>query len=126
MPPIITAHVPLAPRTTLGVGGVAEYFTEVSSLEALRDAVAWARGEHYPVHVLGGGSNVLVSDSGVRGLVVHPTFSDITYKEVGQSVQVTAGAGVVLDTLIEALVSRVLWVLENLSGIPGTVGGVPI
>jgi UDP-N-acetylmuramate dehydrogenase len=78
------------------------------------------------VHVLGGGSNVLVPDTGVRGLVVHPLFSDVTYEEVGASVHVTAGAGVVLDGLIEELVSRELWGMENLSGIPGTVGGVPI
>lgn len=126
MPPMITAQVPLAPRTTLGVGGAAEYFAEVSSLEALREVVAWAQKEKHPILVLGGGSNVLVSDEGVAGLVVRPTFSGIAYKEIGEVIHVTAGAGVALDVLIEELVSRELWGLENLSGIPGTVGGVPI
>lgn len=126
MPPTVTANVPLGPRTTLAAGGVAQYFAEASSLEALREVVQWARRENHAVHVLGGGSNVLVPDTGVRGLVVHPLFSDVTYEEVGASVHVTAGAGVVLDGLIEELVSRELWGMENLSGIPGTVGGVPI
>lgn len=126
MPKNIQQHIALAPYTTLGVGGNAEYFVEVSDEDALREATRWAEVSDIPVTILAGGSNVLVDDDGVKGLVLRPLFSGITYVEKEDSVLVTVGAGVVLDTLIAELVSKELWGLENLSGIPGTVGAVPI
>src|SRR6266496_3194841 len=60
----------LARHTTLRIGGPAEYFVRVDSLEELIEAVGWARGQHLDVFILGNGSNVLVSDAGIRGLVI--------------------------------------------------------
>ncbi len=126
MPDQIQTQVSLASHTTLGVGGGAEYFAKARTLSELRAFVYWANSEKHPLFILGGGSNLLVPEEGIRGLVVHPAFHEVTYKDVESDVHVTAGAGVVLDELIENLAAQGLWGLENLSGIPGTVGGVPI
>lgn len=126
MPPQIRANVPLATFTTLGVGGVAEYFAEVSDIDALQDVIAWAETNDLNVTILGDGSNVLVSDAGVAGLVVRPRFMETVFKENGETVLVEVGAGVSLDTLVEDVVSKNLWGIENLSGIPGTVGATPV
>ncbi len=126
MPSNILKDIPLGPLTTLGVGGSAEYFTKVHDVETLRETIAWAKSEKLSIAILGAGSNVLVSDEGVRGLVIQPQFTDITYKEEGGEMLVTVGAGIILDRLIEELVQNGYWGLENLSAIPGTVGAVPV
>lgn len=126
MPENVLQNVRLSSHTTLGVGGVADYFTEVTTVHALKNVCAWARENHLSITILGGGSNVLIPDEGVRGLVVHPQFSDIEYIEKGIATYVTVGAGVNFDNLVQGLVSKNLWGLENLSGIPGSVGAVPI
>lgn len=125
--PHITQNIPLAPYTTLGVGGCAEYFCEVTTEKELRDALAWAHAHTLPITVLGGGSNVLVSDEGVKGLVLRVCFIGVTYAaDADDTIVVTAGAGVSFDEFIAELVEKKIWGLENLSLIPGTVGAVPI
>jgi UDP-N-acetylmuramate dehydrogenase len=122
----IQERIPLTPLTTLKCGGNAEYFTHVDSIEALEGALTFAEEKKLKVTILGGGSNVLVSDAGVRGLVIRPLFTNIVYHTHGTEVYVESGAGVTLDALIEEVVGKNLWGLENLSGIPGSVGAVPI
>lgn len=119
--------VPLASYTTLGAGGNADYFAEPETVEELHEVLLWAERHAQHVTILGGGSNVLIADSGIRGLVVKPNVKDITYEaSEGEKMLVTASAGVVLDDLVHELVEKDLWGLENLSAIPGTVGAVPI
>ena len=125
-PTYIQEQVSLAPYTTMGVGGCAEYFACVTEVDQLKQVVLWAKSESLPVTIIGGGSNVVVDDNGVRGLVVHLQIEEVTYVEKGDTVLVTAGAGKILDTLVEELVENGVWGLENLSAIPGTVGAVPI
>ncbi len=122
----IEQNIPLAPRTTIQAGGTATHFVSVHSQEELREAYCFAKREDLQVRILGGGSNVVVDDRGVKALVIHPLFTNITINEEKGCVTVTAGAGVVLDQLVEYVVEKKLWGLENLSGIPGSVGGVPI
>jgi len=122
----IKKDVPLAPYTTLGVGGSAEHFSEVHSVEELREVVLWTKGQSLPLTILAGGSNVLINDRGIPGLVIRPCFTDVTYTAEASEVFVTAGAGILLDDLVALLVEKKLWGLENLSSIPGTVGAVPI
>ena len=126
MPAYIQRNILLAPYTTLGIGGFAEYFIEVTNEKELLEVVQWAKDGEHTLTVLGGGSNVLISDEGVKGLVLRPLFSDITYREKGESVLVTVGAGVLLDMFIAEVVEKELWGIENLSAIPGTVGATPI
>ncbi len=127
MPPSVVQNVPLASRTTLGVGGSAEYFAEVRESSELRAVLVWAREKGLPVTVLGGGSNVLIADAGIPGLVVCPKLLGISYAaQSPESVIVTAGAGEDWDELVHSVTGRGLWGIENLSGIPGTVGAAPV
>lgn len=120
-------NIPLAPLTTFGIGGVADYFVVVQNEGELREAVDFAKERSVRVTVLGGGSNMLVSDGGVRGLVIHNQITGCTYTSVlDEVVLATVGAGMMLDACIEAFVTRGLWGLENLSAIPGTIGATPV
>ncbi len=127
MPSCVRTDVLLAPYTTLGVGGLAQFFAEVDSVALLHEVVAWAQNAGHTITLLGGGSNVLISEAGVQGLVIRYVAQQIAYMEQGEGVAlVTADAGVGLDTLVAELVSKELWGLENLSHIPGSVGAVPV
>ena len=127
MPEFIQKNIPLAPYTTLGAGGAAEYFAEVRSLDELKEAVHWAKVHALTVRLLAGGSNVLVPDAGVSGLVLRPQFTDVVYEDMGEDVvHAEVGAGVALDAFVAETVLRGLWGIENLSGIPGSVGATPV
>lgn len=123
---MITAGEQLAPHTTLKVGGCAEHFTIVSSKEELVEVVREAQQHNWPLHILGGGSNVLVSDTGVTGLVLKNGITGKSFKITGNTVELTVGAGEVLDEIIAYAVAQGWWGLENLSHIPGTVGATPV
>jgi UDP-N-acetylmuramate dehydrogenase len=122
----VKEHVPLAPFTTLGVGGEARFFVSAQSVEEVTEALTFARAQALPIFVLGGGSNIVIADGGWDGLVLAPRISDLTFEEQGNTVRVTAGAGVVWDDLVAETASRGLIGIECLSGIPGTVGGAVV
>ncbi len=117
---------PLAPHTTLHVGGVARYFVQVTTVAELAAAVVRARALGLPVVVAGGGSDVLVSDEGYPGLVISMAIVGMTEVRDGNQVLVTVGAGMLFDGVVAETVRRGYWGLENLSHIPGTVGATPI
>src|SRR3989454_625418 len=118
-------QVPLAPYTTLGLGGEARYFVECGSEDEVRAALAYAAERRLPAYVLGGGSNVVFLDSGFPGLILRLTIGGMDLRD-GPSPEVRAGAGVDWDTLVQNVVQRGWTGVECLSGIPGTVGGTPI
>jgi UDP-N-acetylmuramate dehydrogenase len=123
----IRDDVPLAPMTTFGVGGPARHFVEARSLESLVTSLAWARKHGVPATVLGGGSNVVVSDRGVHGLVVRIAIDGIRTLEANRHrVLLQVGAGESLDGLVAHCVAAGWAGLECLSGIPGYVGATPI
>ncbi|HEU4677175.1 MAG TPA: UDP-N-acetylmuramate dehydrogenase [Candidatus Paceibacterota bacterium] len=126
MPPFLKTQVPLAPYTTLGIGGPAEYFAHVDTEEKLLATLAWAHGEGLPLTVLGGGSNVLVADEGIPGVVALVDLRGIEFREDGEAVLADVGAGETWDAFVETAVLRGLFGLENLSGIPGKVGAAPV
>ncbi len=111
---------PLAPLTTFQVGGRADWLLDSRSEREVAAAVRAARTLELPVTLLGGGSNVLVSDAGVRGLVVRFRHGEIAATPPGT---VRATAGVTLNGLVRWTVSRGLAGLEAWAGTPGTVGG---
>lgn len=117
---------PLAPHTSLHIGGPAEYFVSAQTAEALVEALDWAAACSLPVTVLGGGSNVVVSDDGVPGLVVQPAIMGERLEQQGDVVTLRAGAGTLWDELVASTVHRGFAGLECLSGIPGHVGATPI
>jgi UDP-N-acetylmuramate dehydrogenase len=119
-------HVALAPFTTLGVGGPARWFVDAGDEAALREALTWAQQRGVPVRVLGGGSNVVVADEGVAGLVIRVGLRGVTTREAGRVVDVTAAAGEPWDDVVRVAVERGWAGLECLSGIPGLVGATPL
>lgn len=121
---IFQEYVSLADKTWFKTGGKARFFVEPRTAEEFRDALLFAREKKLPIFVLGSGANVLVSDSGFPGLVIRPQLQSISIvsEEVATAI-VTAGAGVIIDDLIAFCLDHQLIGLEELSGIPGTVGG---
>src|SRR5262245_24718733 len=89
----ILENVPLAPHCTMGVGGPAQHFVEATDEASLCDAVDWARRRGLALRVLGGGSNLVVDDAGVDGLVVKIGLRGVTTRESGGAVEVVAAAG---------------------------------
>jgi len=119
--------VPLSPLTTLEVGGPARLFLEVHDEQALVEALAWARVSGLATLVLGGGSNLLVSDRGFDGLVVRVCTRGLrTVSVEGGVAVVEVGAGEPLDDFVRHAVERGYGGVEALSGIPGSVGATPV
>jgi UDP-N-acetylmuramate dehydrogenase len=118
----IRENVILASLTTLEVGGPARYFVRCETEKDVVDAFDLAHAKNVPVFVLGGGSNIVVSDRGFDGLVVQIAFHGI-WIERGS---VIAAAGENWDSLVARCVEKNLAGIECLSGIPGTVGGTPV
>ncbi|WP_425615357.1 UDP-N-acetylmuramate dehydrogenase [Anatilimnocola sp. NA78] len=119
---IVREQEPLAPYTWLRVGGPAQYFAEPTSQAELIQLVKRAHQAGMPLRILGGGSNLLVRDEGVKGIVVHLTaaaFSNIAHS----GKKITAGGGAKLGHVISTAVREGLAGLEMLAGIPGTLGG---
>ncbi len=117
---LVAANAPLARHTTFRIGGPADLLVEPLDRADLKAALAFARREGLAVRVLGGGSNVLVRDGGMRALVVRLT----SFQELAHAgSEVTAGAGVRVSRLLAYCVKHGLAGLELLSGVPGTVGG---
>jgi len=118
---IFTADAPLAERTWLGVGGPAEWLVRPTSIDELVEVVTRCRNAESCVRVLGGGSNVLVRDEGVKGVVLvldHEAFQAIAVS----GTRVTAGGGASLAALINETIRAGLGGLDTLVGIPGVVG----
>jgi UDP-N-acetylmuramate dehydrogenase len=118
--------VPLAPLTTLELGGRARHLVEAADDATILAALAWATARGVPVLVLGGGSNVVVADAGFDGLVIRVATRGRAYEFAGREVRVTAAAGEPWDELVADTVARDLAGLECLSGIPGLAGATPI
>jgi len=124
--PNLRRDVPLAPYTTLGIGGPAKFFTEATSVDELRVALTWAAANEQPLFVLSGGSNVLISDEGFEGLVLHAALRGITVESEDEFATVRVAAGEPWDDFV-ALAVRNRWAgIECLSGIPGSTGATPI
>jgi UDP-N-acetylmuramate dehydrogenase len=122
----LTEHVPLAPLTTFKVGGPARYFVETKSPSEVNEAVAFARLQELPLFVLGGGSNVVISDAGWPGLVLRIGIKGIDQRSEDGKQLFEVGAGEEWDKFVAVAVSNHCAGVECLSGIPGSVGGTPV
>jgi UDP-N-acetylmuramate dehydrogenase len=120
-------HVPLAPLTTLQVGGPARFFVEAMDVVEIREALAFAKTRSLPMFILGGGSNLVVSDQGWRGLVLKVNILGINHRHGdNRTAYFDAGAGEDWDGFVAAAVRHHCSGVECLSGIPGSVGGTPV
>lgn len=122
----IHTQVPLAPLCTLGLGGPAQFFVRAHSEEQARAGLRFAAERDLPVRVLGGGSNLVIADAGVSGLVLQCDLRGVRVEDAGTNALVHAGAGEPWDDLVERCVGLGLCGLECLSGIPGSAGATPI
>jgi UDP-N-acetylmuramate dehydrogenase len=116
----VVENEPLRKHTTFHIGGPAKYFFEAKREIDITDAINAAKKENIPFFVLGGGSNVLFSDSGFDGLVIKISNSEIYFDEKGM---IEAGAGAPLAKLVRGALERGFAGLEFAAGIPGTLGG---
>lgn len=125
-PSFITPDAPLAGMTTLGLGGNAEYLASVSNLRTLDEALGFADHLGLRMTILGGGSNVIVPDDGVSGLVIKLTSHELREVCAGTVAKVEVDGGMVWDAFVDYAVERNWAGVECLTGIPGLVGATPI
>lgn len=123
---IVKQNQPLAPLTTLGVGGPARWFAEAATEADVAEAAAWAHERGVPLFALGGGSNVVVSDSGFDGLVLHVRLRGNAPEDTGSALVYRVAAGEDWDAFVARAVAEDCAGIECLAGIPGTVGGTPV
>lgn len=122
----IQENVLLAPFTTLGVGGPGRFFAEALSRAEVLEAVEYAKSHDAPLFVLGGGSNLVVSDAGWPGLVLKVSIPGINHRHGRGTAYFDAGAGESWDDFVAIAVQHHCSGIECLSGIPGSVGGTPV
>jgi UDP-N-acetylmuramate dehydrogenase len=117
---------PLAPLTSLGLGGPALRLLEVTQRAQLGEALRWARREGLPAAILGGGTNLVVSDAGYPGLVVRMATRGIAARDDGAHVVLAVEAGEPWQNVVDYALAHDLAGLECLTGIPGSSGATPI
>src|SRR5712691_11411061 len=122
----IDENVPLAPLTTIGIGGPARYFAKATTLDEIREGIDWSRRHSQPLFILGGGSNLLISDDGFKGLVLKIDLRGIVVENEGDFATVRVAAAEVWDPFVAMAAGKGWAGIECLSGIPGSVGATPI
>lgn len=124
---LIQENIILAPFTSFHIGGPSRYFCVAKNVEELQKALGFAKKNKLKILILGGGSNILISDKGFYGLAIKINFKGIkVVKEANTYVTLNIGAGQSWDKLVALAVKKKLWGIENLSHIPGTLGGFPV
>jgi UDP-N-acetylmuramate dehydrogenase len=120
-------NVPLAPLTTLRIGGPARYLAKITSEAELLEAVDFARTENLPLFVLGGGSNLLVADAGFNGLVLQIALTgEPVIETTSDTITYTVPAGTDWNAFVLSVCEQGISGIECLAGIPGLVGGTPV
>jgi UDP-N-acetylmuramate dehydrogenase len=122
----IVEQVPLSPKNSFTIGGNARYYCAPQSTEQLKDALSFAASEQLPLQVIGNGSNLLISDRGWPGLVVHLTSGFNGGEMQWNDGMVSVTGAVSLGSIVKASAERGFRGMEDLAGIPGTVGGAVI
>jgi UDP-N-acetylmuramate dehydrogenase len=112
--------------TTLGIGGAAEWFVRATSAGQVAAAVRWCRDRDLSLFVLGGGSNLVIADDGLKALVLQVAIEGVDFLRRHTDVVVRVGAGEAWDGVVAAAVRHGLAGVECLSGIPGSTGGTPV
>ncbi|MFA7278166.1 MAG: UDP-N-acetylmuramate dehydrogenase [Candidatus Gracilibacteria bacterium] len=120
---VLREQVTLAPLTSFNIGGPADFFAEVKTVEQLEKVITEAVKNEIPYYILGGGSNTLFSDKGFRGVVIRPGFKAIAVTEEPEGGSIVVEAGLPLSQLIQTAAKHELSGMEVWIGLPGTVGG---
>jgi UDP-N-acetylmuramate dehydrogenase len=125
-PPFVIQDEPLAPYTTIGLGGPARLFAPCTTRDELAEALAYADSSGIPVHLLSGGSNTIFADEGFDGLVIHLRIRGVDAEVGPDGAAVRAACGEPWDDIVAYAVSHDWQGIECLSGIPGSVGASPV
>ncbi len=121
---LIQEHIPLADKNWFRTGGPARFFVQPNSAQEFQEALIYAQHNKLPIFLLGEGANILISDEGFDGLVIHPKLNNLEISDLDDdNALVTAGAGITMPDLIQFCLENNMSGLEEFSGIPGTVGG---
>ncbi len=123
---VLQENVPLAPLTTFRIGGPARYFVEAHNPTEISEAVRFASSRELPLFILGGGSNLVVSDNGWPGVVLRPSIKGTDRRDERERTVFIVGAGESWDDFVGRAVTANCAGIECLSGIPGSVGGTPV
>ena len=114
---------PMSKHTSLKIGGSADYFIIVETVDELKLLIKFAKKNKIPITVVGNGTNLLVRDGGIRGFTIKLGFKDFKIRKTTDDVIITVDAGMSLSALSAIALKEELTGLEFLSGIPGTIGG---
>ena len=119
----IKYNEPMSKHTSFKTGGCADYYIEGKSIEEIKKVMQYANKNKIPLYVIGNGSNILVTDKGIRGIVLKIDLEQIEVEEKENNIILTLGSGVKLMALGQILKNKSITGFEELSGIPGTIGG---
>lgn len=116
-------HEPMTKHTTFNIGGEAECLINIDNEKDLQEVLTVANDKKIPITVIGNGSNILVLDKGIKGITLHIKIENINIQEKEGNIQITVGAGEKLGKIAQKCLQQEITGLEELSGIPGTIGG---
>ena len=119
----IIINEPMNKHTSFKIGGMADKFISVTTKEELKEAIQYAKQRDIPIYIFGNGSNILVTDKGIRGLVIKIDIQECNIERYDNYCEVTVGSGYKIMSLAQRLSEEELTGFEELSGIPGTIGG---
>ena len=111
----------MSKHTTFKIGGLAECFITIETIEDLKEVLDFAKNNNIKITVIGNGSNILVLDEGIKGITLNIKLEKIEIKEENEKVKITVGAGEKLSKLAQICLKKQIAGLEELSGIPGTI-----
>lgn len=117
---------PMAKHTSFKIGGPADVFIKVDNIEELKETLDLSKKNQIPLTIIGNGSNLLVTDKGIRGITAKLNLKDIEIKNENNKQIIKVEAGVPVGLLAQKLLKEEITGFEELSGIPGTIGGAVI
>lgn len=120
---LIQTDIPLRDKNWFKTGGSAKFYCQPTTPQEFQQALVFAQEKKLEIFVLGSGANILISDDGFDGLVIHPQLRNITIENKEDFCFLTAGSGMTIEELIHYCLDHNIGGLEEFSGIPGTVGG---
>ena len=121
---LIKTNEPMKNHTSFKIGGPAEIYIKITSIEELQNVLEFAKKENVKITILGNGSNVLVSDKGINGIVIKTNLKEINIENKdSENVEVTVNDAVPIGFLAQKFLKEEITGFEELSGIPGTIGG---
>lgn len=120
----IKQNEPMKNHTSFKIGGPAEFYIKIKSIEELQKILKFAKKENIKITIIGNGSNVLVSDKGIKGIVIRTNLKEIEIEEKEQNkIEITVDDAVPIGFLAQKLLKEEIAGFEEIAGIPGTIGG---